>query len=135
MKDLAVDESLSEEARDSARKALDVLVSSQLLEIEQTAALKKLESEAQFVNQQAQIELTKLQAEARFVQEKDRQLNVATALLGSAYSVLKEDLEELGVEEVEDLQELEAEQIEQLAAKLKFVQAKKLTRKLAELQA
>ena len=43
MKDLAADESLSEEARDSARKALEVLVSSQLLDIEQAAALKKLD--------------------------------------------------------------------------------------------
>ena len=56
MKDLAIDESLSEEARDSAKKALEVLVSSQLLDIEQAAALKKLESEADFVHQQAQIE-------------------------------------------------------------------------------
>ena len=46
MKELAADESLSEEARDSAKKALEVLVSSQLLDIEQTAALKKLESDA-----------------------------------------------------------------------------------------
>ena len=56
MKELAVDENLSEEARDSARKALEVLASSQLLDIEQAAALKKLESEADFVHQQAQIE-------------------------------------------------------------------------------
>ena len=56
MKELAVDESLSEEARDSAKKALEVLVSSQLLDIEQAAALEKLESEADFVHQQAQIE-------------------------------------------------------------------------------
>ena len=62
MKELATDESLSEEARESAKKALEVLVSSQLLDIEQEAALKKragalkdLESEAQFINQQAQI--------------------------------------------------------------------------------
>ena len=41
MKDLAADESLSEEARDSAKKALEVMVSSQLLDIEQAAALKK----------------------------------------------------------------------------------------------
>ena len=64
MKDLAADESLSEEARDSAKKALEVLVSSQLLDIEQAAALKKLESEALFVDQQAQIENRKLEAEA-----------------------------------------------------------------------
>ena len=63
MKELALDESLSEEARDSAKKALEVLVSSQLLDIEQAAALKKragalrdLESEALFVDQQARIE-------------------------------------------------------------------------------
>ena len=76
MKALAADESLSEEARESAKKALEVLVSSQLLDIEQEAAVKKragalkeLESEAQFVNQQAQIErhaaTQKLEAEAQ----------------------------------------------------------------------
>ena len=71
MKELAVDESLSEEARDSARKALEVLVSSQLHDIEQTAALKKragalkdLESEALFADQQAQIENRRLEAAA-----------------------------------------------------------------------
>ena len=80
MKDLAVDESLSEEARDSARKALEVLVSSQLLDMEQAAALKKrasawkeLESEAEFVHQQARIEALaatrKLEAEAQSKRE------------------------------------------------------------------
>ena len=64
MKDLAVDESLSEEARDSARKALEVLVSSQLLDIEQAAAIKKLESEALLVDQQDRIENQKLEAKA-----------------------------------------------------------------------
>ena len=75
MKDFAVDESLSEEARDSARKALEVLVSSQLLDIEQAAALKKrtgalqeLESEALFVDQQARIEA--LAAKLKKVQAK-----------------------------------------------------------------
>ena len=52
MKGHAADESLSEETRESAQKALDVLVSSQAevikLESEQNAALKKLELEAQF---------------------------------------------------------------------------------------
>ena len=56
MKELAADESVSEEARESAKKAFEVLMSSQLLEIEQAAALKKIESEAQFANQQASIE-------------------------------------------------------------------------------
>ena len=68
MKELAVDESLSEEARDSARKALEVLVSSQLLDIEQAAALKKLESEAQFADQQTQVALRKLDSEAQFME-------------------------------------------------------------------
>eukprot|EP01045_Picozoa_sp_COSAG04_P038160 COSAG04_NODE_10093_length_805_cov_0.798867_1_plen_268_part_11 len=45
LKELATDESLSEEARGSAMKALEVLVSSQLAEVEQAAAVKKLESE------------------------------------------------------------------------------------------
>ena len=39
------------------------------------------------------------------------------------------------METVEDLQELEAEDIEALAAKLKKVQAKKFTKKIAALQA
>ena len=69
MKQLAVDETLSEEARESAKKALEVLVSSQLFDIEQVAALKKVESEAQFAHQQAQIErdaaVRKLEGEAR----------------------------------------------------------------------
>ena len=78
MKELAADESLSEDARESAKKAFEVLLSSQLLDIEQTAALKKLESEAQFVNQQAQIErsaeqdaaLEKLASETHFKRKK-----------------------------------------------------------------
>ena len=74
MKELAADESVSEEARESAKKAFEVLMSSQLLDIEQAAALKKLESEAQFVNQQASIEqdaaLEKLEAEAQFKRKK-----------------------------------------------------------------
>ena len=56
MKQLAADETLSEEARESAKKAMEVLVSSQLFDIEQVAALKKVESEAQFA-------LRKLKAE------------------------------------------------------------------------
>ena len=63
MKQFAADENLSGEARESAKKALEVLVSSELVDIEQAAArrkrageLKVLESEAQFVDQQAQIE-------------------------------------------------------------------------------
>ena len=52
MKGHAADESLSEETRESAQKALDALVLSQAevikLESEQDAALKKLELEAQF---------------------------------------------------------------------------------------
>ena len=77
MKDLAADESLSEEARDSARKALDVLVSSQLLEIEQAAALKKLEVDAQFAQRQAQVErkskdasVQELEAEAQYIRRQ-----------------------------------------------------------------
>ena len=56
MKEITADESLSEEARDSAKKALEVLVSSQLLAIEQTAALKKLESEAMAEAKKVEVE-------------------------------------------------------------------------------
>ena len=78
LKELAGDESLSEEARDSAKKALEVMVSSQLLDIEQAATLKKLESEADFVHQHAQIEalaeskmeIKKLEAEAHLKRQR-----------------------------------------------------------------
>ena len=56
-------------------------------------------------------------------------------LLGAAYDTLQGDLEELGVESVEDLRELDEEDIEALAAKLKKVQAKKFTKKIAALRA
>ena len=100
MKDLAVDESLSEEARDSARKALEVLVSAQLLDIEQAATLKKLESEADFVHQQAQIEalaeskmeIKKLEAEAQL----KRQRAEAKKTLQAAQAVSDDMMEWLG---------------------------------------
>ena len=61
MKGHAADESLSEETRESAQKALDALVSSQAdvikLESEQNAVLKKRELEAQF--KLKQLEATK----------------------------------------------------------------------------
>ena len=44
MKERAADESLSEETREYAKKAVEVLVSSELLDIEQAAALKKLDA-------------------------------------------------------------------------------------------
>ena len=56
-------------------------------------------------------------------------------LLGAAYDTLQVDLDELGVESVEDLKELDEEDIEALAAKLKKVQAKKFTKKIAALRA
>ena len=75
MKERAADESLSEEARESARKALEVLVASELLDIEQTAEVKQLQSEqnaalqkkeleAQFVRRQAEAAQKKAKAEA-----------------------------------------------------------------------
>ena len=154
MKELAVDESLSEEARDSAKKALEVMVSAQLLDIEQTAALKKragalkeLESEALFVDQQARIEVKQMEAEAeskrqkleakRLLQDTD-ELEAAASiaeLLGAAYDTLQGDLDELGVESVEDLKELDEEDVEVLVAKLKKVQAKKFAKKIAALRA
>ena len=61
MKGHVADESLSEETRESAQKALDALVSSQAdvikLESEQNAVLKKRELEAQF--KLKQLEATK----------------------------------------------------------------------------
>ena len=87
MKELVADESLSEEARDSARKALEVLVSSQLLDIEQTAAVKKrasalkeLESEAQTKVRVAEVEIQEVEAEAqtkRKMAEAKKMLRVA----------------------------------------------------------
>ena len=70
MKEFALDESLSEEARDSARKGLEVLVSSQLLDIERTAALKKLEADALAESKTAEVEIKKLEAEAQSKRKK-----------------------------------------------------------------
>eukprot|EP01045_Picozoa_sp_COSAG04_P013252 COSAG04_NODE_930_length_9363_cov_28.745898_4_plen_1224_part_00 len=99
LKELAGDESLSEEARDAAMKALEALAVSELAEIEQAAAMKKLESdrnlalkkmeseqkkraatlidmesETQFATKQAQIEkaaaLEKLESEAQFIDQQ-----------------------------------------------------------------
>ena len=74
LKELAGDESLSEEARDSAMKALEVLVASQLEEIERaaaakkrTAALNELESEVQFAEAEQSVALKKLDGEAQFI--------------------------------------------------------------------
>ena len=106
----------------------------------EAAALKKLESEAQFVNQQAQIEwnaaqiaaMEKLESETEFEEQK---AGAEAKLLGVSFAGLQEELEELGVEAVEDLRELEAEDVERLAGKLKKVQAKKFAKKIAALQA
>ena len=64
MKELAADESVSEEARESAKKALEVLVSSELVEIEQAAARRKRAGELQELESEAQFEVKKLEAEA-----------------------------------------------------------------------
>ena len=50
----------------------------------------------------------------------------------SCFSVMKTDLDTIGVETVEDLKELEIEDINTLAAKLKKVQEKKFLRKMSE---
>ena len=63
MKELAADESMSEEARESAKKAVEVLTSSQLLDIEQTADLKKMESEHN-------VALKKLESKSQFKRKK-----------------------------------------------------------------
>ena len=70
MKERAMDESLSEEARESAKRALDVLVSSELLDIEQTTALKRLESETRFMRQKAQAEREQAEAESETERKK-----------------------------------------------------------------
>ena len=102
MKELAVDESLSEEARDSAKKALEVLVLSQLLDIEQTAALKKLESEALLVNHRARIEqsaaLEKQEADALAEVKKLEAEAQATKLLQIAELEASAAAEGLGEE-------------------------------------
>ncbi len=77
MKEFALDESLSEEARDAARKGLEILVSSQLLDIEQTAELKKLQSEVLVKVKTAEAtamlqaaEIKEMEAEAQSKREK-----------------------------------------------------------------
>ena len=89
MKELAADESLSEEARESAKKALEVLVSSQLLDIEQAAALKKLESEARFVNHIEMAEWLGPRAKVLgrlFEHERDRATSADAAAEGMAWA-------------------------------------------------
>ena len=63
MKQLAADETLSEEARESAKKALEVLVSSELVEIEQAAARRKRAGELKELESESQFALHKLKAE------------------------------------------------------------------------
>ena len=54
MKELAVDESLSEETRESAQKALDELVSAQIGQVSAHTEIKKLEDEAQLKRQRVE---------------------------------------------------------------------------------
>ena len=139
MEEVAANESLTEETRASAKKALDELASSQVLEVGNTAlkkthsaALEKLELEAEFTRRQVQAERHKAEAE-REKAGMDGETDVGE-LLGALYVPLQDGLEELGVEAVDDLKELEAEDVEQLTAKLKKVQAKKFAKKMAALQ-
>ena len=89
-------------------------------------------ADAKNVEVEAQTKRKKMDAKKLLQDTTIAELAVA---LGAAYDTLQHDLEELGVESVEDLKELEAEHIEQLAAKLKVVQAKKFTKKIAALHA
>ena len=76
-----------------------------------------------------ELEAEHMQADA----EARRRIGVAELLGPAVFTPLQDDLQELGVWDVEDLQELEAEHIERLAAKLSFVQAKKFAKKVAAL--
>ena len=92
------------------------------MEVDAFAEVKKMEAETMSKRQ-------RLEAKKR-LQETDE-----LELLGAAYDTLQGDLDGLGVESVEDLKELDEEDIEALAAKLKKVQAKKFTKKIAALRA
>ena len=72
MKERAVDESLGEEARESAKRALGVLVSSELLDIEQAAALKKRSAALKDIESEAEFERLKAKAEAQAERLKAR---------------------------------------------------------------
>ena len=89
MKGLAVDESLSEETRESAQRALDELVSAQIeqkkREAERNTALEELESESQF-------EAKKLEAEA----ESKRKKTDAKKMLQAAQVVSDDMMDWLG---------------------------------------
>ena len=118
MKQLAADESLSEEARESAKKALEVLVSSELVEIEQTAArrkrageLKELESEAQFevkkLETEAAAEVTKLETEAATKRKKAGAMKLLHAAERETARMQRET--ELGAEQVKFEADISAE--------------------------
>ena len=62
LKELAGDESLSEEARDAAMKALEAIAVSELAEIEQAAAMKKLESDRNLALKKLEFELTEMES-------------------------------------------------------------------------
>ena len=114
MKELAADESLSEEARDSAKKALEVLVSSQLHDIEQAAALKKLESEALFVDQQARIEAlaeaNKVEADALGTAKKVEAEALGKAKTAEATAMLKAaEIKEMEAEAQAEVKKMETE--------------------------
>ena len=73
MKELAGDESLSEEARDTAMKALEMLVASELEEIEQVAAARKRDAELQELQSEAKkriATLNDMESEAHFIESE-----------------------------------------------------------------
>ena len=115
MKQLVADESLSEEARESAKKALEVLVSSQLLDIEQAAAhkkrageLKELESEAQFTKAEAEASIRQTEADLKKVEAESEGK--------AAVDNMKEDQETLAASKKEMKEWLRSHRLQDYAA-------------------
>ena len=96
MKERAADESLSEEVRESAKKALEVLVSSELLDIEQAAAVKKRAAELKDLESEQSSALKKRQVETEFITAKleaDKK-SLMASLQASSFEETKQTMQE-----------------------------------------
>ena len=111
LKQLAVDESLSEEARDSAMKALEVLVASQLAEVEHEAATKKRNAELEELESEQNAAAKKRIAEQSAALEKLESESVFDEKKASAEQLKAraEAAAERKAAATERLQELDAE--------------------------
>ena len=140
LKELAGDESLSEEARDAAMKALEALAVSELAEIEQAAALKKMESDQTMAVRKLEsdrnLALKKLESE---LTEMESEQKKRAATLIDMESEAQFATKQAQIEKTAALEKLETEAQfidQQIEAERKKVQAerkKKLETEMTEM--